>query len=46
MITSKSSVLKGLGNWDYDEIKIEEVVPNSKHGGVIKTLPIPTGGIK
>ena len=35
MITSKSSVLKGLGNWDYDEIKIQN--PN-KDQAIIKII--------
>jgi len=35
MITSKSSVLKGLGNWDYDEIKIHD--PN-KDQSIIKII--------
>ena len=35
MIISKSSLLKGLGNWDYDEIKIND--PN-KDQAIIKII--------
>ena len=38
MIKAKAAVLKGLGNWTYDEIDIQE--PNKDHA-IIKILKSP-----